>query len=150
MTEYISREEARKEAITNTNHFSDRINLVDFVMNLPASDVREVKKSKWFDGRCTDCGFKPALDYEYDTVYDDYNDYRWNFCPNCGADMRGEIQPSFGFSADDVREVVLCKDCKFYTTFNNGCNGSCDKRIDAFATFYPNDFCSYGERKEQI
>ena len=51
--------------------------------------------------------------------------------------------------AADVREVVLCKDCKFYTTFNNGCNGSCEKRIDSFVTFYPNDFCSYGERKEQ-
>ena len=54
---------------------------------LPAADVREVKKSKWFDGRCTACGFKPALDYEYATVYDNFNGYAWNYCPNCGAQM---------------------------------------------------------------
>ena len=50
-------------------------------------DVREFKKSKWFDGACVNCGFKPALDYEFATVYDTHGEYRWNFCPNCGADM---------------------------------------------------------------
>ena len=57
---------------------------------LPAADVRPVVRSHWFDGACVNCGFKPALDYEYATAYDDYNEYRWNYCPNCGADMREE------------------------------------------------------------
>ena len=95
MSDYISRE-AAIEAVQdhyNADGFAgikDGQTMLDRINAIPAADVREVKKSKWFDGRCTACGFKPALDYEYATVYDDYNDYRWNFCPNCGADMRGE------------------------------------------------------------
>ena len=49
-------------------------------------------------------------------------------------------------SADAI-EVVRCKDCKHYDLFNNGCNGMCLRHIDAFEVFYPDDFCSYGERK---
>ena len=49
----------------------------------------------------------------------------------------------------DVVEVVRCKDCKFYEIYPNGANGDCINRIDAFNTFYPNDFCSYGERKDE-
>ena len=47
---------------------------------LPAADVREVKMGKWIAWygavRCTECG--------HDTIK------KTNFCPNCGADMRGE------------------------------------------------------------
>lgn len=89
MKEYIC-----KEDIRNKLYDEDAITMrgVDIINDFPAADVREVVRSKWFDGRCTACGFKPALDYEYATVYDNYNGYRWNFCPNCGAqmNMRGE------------------------------------------------------------
>ena len=94
MTDYIEREAAigaveivdfyKGSGIVPSGYASDAIRA------LPAADVREVKKSKWFDGACVSCGFKPMLDYEYDTVYDDHNGYRWNYCPNCGADMREE------------------------------------------------------------
>ncbi len=46
-------------------------------------------------------------------------------------------------------ENIRCKDCKFYEIYPNGANGDCINRIDAFNTFYPNDFCSYGERKDE-
>ena len=49
----------------------------------------------------------------------------------------------------DVVEVVRCKDCKFYEIYPNGANGDCINQIDAFNTFYPNDFCSYGERADK-
>lgn len=48
----------------------------------------------------------------------------------------------------DVVEVVRCKDCKWYTICKNGCNGMCEQHIDAFNVFYPNDYCSYGEREQ--
>ena len=58
------------------------------VLSAPSADVRENVRGKWedrYDGTvCQKCG-------KY--VYDD-GDYHiiWhpNFCPNCGADMRGE------------------------------------------------------------
>ena len=49
-------------------------------------------------------------------------------------------------SADAV-EVVRCKDCRFYFFVEGKNRGECDERIDSFRPFYPNDFCSYGERK---
>ena len=43
-------------------------------------------------------------------------------------------------------EVVRCKDCRFYFFVEGEDRGECDERIDRFRPFYPNDFCSYGER----
>lgn len=51
-------------------------------------------------------------------------------------------------SSDNLIEVVRCKDCRFYEIYPNGANGDCINQIDAFNTFYPNDFCSYGERAD--
>lgn len=54
----------------------------------------------------------------------------------------------------DVAEVVRCKDCKHYKR-NIPCGGGhyngCDEWIDEgnAITVYDNDFCSYGERKDE-
>lgn len=48
-----------------------------------------------------------------------------------------------------LRKVVLCKDCKWYSEIGHGC---CHERHDHLLanalSFEPDDFCSYGERKE--
>lgn len=46
-------------------------------------------------------------------------------------------------------DIVPCGECKWWESANNGWNGWCRKQIDAYATFYAEDFCSYGERKEK-
>ena len=57
------------------------------------------KRGKWIYGedsmadcvdgyRCDQCGFFVPWDYQHKSI-DYIKDY--NFCPNCGADMRGEI-----------------------------------------------------------
>lgn len=53
------------------------------IRNLPAADVVERKQGKWEKvyygnrpNRCSECRKK--------------SNYHTNFCPNCGADMRGE------------------------------------------------------------
>ena len=43
------------------------------------------------------------------------------------------------FPTEDVVEVVRCKDCKFYG------NGDCS--VQSVRSMYPNDYCSYGERR---
>ena len=58
----------------------------------PLVDEEPVKCGKWVDDamgvlRCSEC--KTQAPWKYGR---DYIDYRWkaNYCPNCGADMRGE------------------------------------------------------------
>ena len=53
------------------------------ILALPAADVRENRRGKWkpylpegLRYQCSECGSR----YEIP----------WHFCPNCGADMRGE------------------------------------------------------------
>ena len=53
--------------------------------NMPTADVRENVKGEWHDyqegkwiyQQCSVCGY-------------DYAPRKYPFCPNCGADMRGE------------------------------------------------------------
>ena len=65
-----------------------------------------------------------------------------------GIDERPVYCPIVELPYVDAVEVVRCKDCKYYDSFNNGRNGMCCIHIDAFKVFYPNDYCSYGERKD--
>ena len=59
---------------------------LDFVRNLPAADVRPVVRAVWrryspFTDtyECSNCG-EQVIDQQF----------RTNYCPNCGADMREE------------------------------------------------------------
>lgn len=45
----------------------------------------------------------------------------------------------------DVVEVVRCKDCKYHRDLEGGVKCG---RMDGLLMTLPNDFCSYGERKE--
>ena len=48
----------------------------------------------------------------------------------------------------DAVEVVRCKDCVNYCGFEHCKNGICDVDSVSKRAVYPNDFCSYGERKK--
>lgn len=69
--------------------------LDEIIDDIPPADVRENVKGQWldycdnpiksyFDGRysahCSVCGYHPEYEEEMRSA---------NFCPNCGADMRG-------------------------------------------------------------
>lgn len=49
---------------------------------------------------------------------------------------------------EDVVEVVRCKDCIFFKESEVTNSSCCDWHREYFET-YPNDYCSYGERREQ-
>ena len=63
------------------------------IEELPSADVRENVRGEWIESndemygsgcwKCSNCGYG----YSYE-AYFEVNDF--NFCPNCGADMRGE------------------------------------------------------------
>ena len=48
----------------------------------------------------------------------------------------------------DAVEVVRCKDCVNYCGFEHCKNGICDVDSVSKRAVYPDDFCSYGERKD--
>lgn len=46
-------------------------------------------------------------------------------------------------------DIIRCKECRFYEIFPNGANGNCKLNVDVEIGFYPWDFCSHAERKEE-
>ena len=66
--------------------------------DIPAADVQPVVRGKWNETKrvtdkygfesihwkCSSCGI------EIETVSQIYDISAWHFCPNCGADMRGD------------------------------------------------------------
>ena len=61
-------------------------------MAIKALSVPEREKGEWIIGvwdKCSVCGTEYSEDI-YNISYE--SDYRPNFCPNCGADMRGKAK----------------------------------------------------------
>lgn len=93
MTDYISREAVlafAKDIIVPTKDGGIyRHRCIDpcDIRDIPAADVRENKPGKWertsyksgYGYRCSECG----------AIYNKRKS-RLNFCPSCGADVRGE------------------------------------------------------------
>ena len=55
---------------------------VKAIKNIPSADVAEVRHVDWKwrnGGECSECGFHNSY-------------FGYNFCPNCGCDMRKEIK----------------------------------------------------------
>ena len=62
--------------------------ITTMMQRVPAEDVRSVVRGEWiclYDGnyKCSACGAWYAVELEPTEV-------EMNFCPNCGADMKGE------------------------------------------------------------
>ena len=105
MTDYISRDEAVALAMeyctdddgscTKAGH--DLRELLDDLENAPAADVRPVVRGEWiFDSDnlpiCSECQ-EIALQRMFvkiPSLIQDVRMVRSNFCPFCGADMRGK------------------------------------------------------------
>ena len=94
MSEYVSKDIVVKNVLDQMLHSKSLIAMHERIYNLEAADVAERKHGEWIlkqeydiceeDGEkfweCSLCGCGSD---SYDTTY------HTNFCPNCGADMRG-------------------------------------------------------------
>ena len=95
MSEYIERETLLKHAIAlnNPHELGENVVPVSDIEVAPAADVARVVHGRWIllgknehdyetsvEEKCSLCG---RYVYRYDTELQD------NYCPNCGADMRG-------------------------------------------------------------
>ena len=111
MSDYISRETALKAIFDSANRILEpedpanestiiyliaTSNARDAVKDVPAADVRPVERGEWVDkdylgsfclASCSACG-KRLCGERIDTGFGLEHSFP-NFCPHCGADMRG-------------------------------------------------------------
>lgn len=94
MTDYIKREDAIKAICDSIPHSCNMEDcefgcIATTLLPIPAADVVERKHGKWLDVTTLDnefiCWVCSECRHGADFVYEPYN-----YCPNCGADMRGE------------------------------------------------------------
>lgn len=101
--EYIEREAALNAAykigkkeynLGNVSNTALVMVVEDYLRAIPAADVVERKKGKWmpssltwsyYNYDCSVCGCNEFRQVDHNGGYKAFN-----FCPNCGADMRGE------------------------------------------------------------
>ena len=89
MAEYIEREAAIK-AISTAMGKVDRKIMRDRLMSIPSADVREVVRGRWTEYH-TKCGKGYGkIYYQHEECSCQIFEAPYNFCPNCGADMREE------------------------------------------------------------
>lgn len=53
-----------------------------------------------------------------------------------------------GSSSIDISAIIRCKNCKYYATNTELLGNVCNRLITVFS-MEPEDFCSYGERKDE-
>ena len=102
MAEYIEREAFLKDAETrycmpcrragkDYNGLNCRACWVDDMMgdvdDAPAADVAPVRHGRWIEQEKYNFGIMYDCSLCGDRILD--NGHSWNYCPNCGADMRG-------------------------------------------------------------
>lgn len=78
-------------------------------------------------------------DFESDLIIRMFDNLKGSPRPKT-IDIADVIKRIEDFHTEDVVEVVRCKDCKFYG------NGDCS--VQSVRSMWPNDYCSYGERRE--
>jgi len=108
MSRYIDIDEVSKYPIRR-NHY-DKVNgsldfvngiesVIEYIENIPTADVRENIKGKWTEIQTAFEKYKPAGCFSFELKKYTRKKYRCsncgktkqykeNFCPNCGADMR--------------------------------------------------------------
>lgn len=82
MKEYISKDSAIVKALKYIKDDADAFDCKEEILQLTAADVRENVKGEWIEikhtflDQCSNCGYITK-------------DVTTNYCPDCGADMRG-------------------------------------------------------------
>lgn len=84
MGDYIERQAA---VYAVRDHFCDSERTLETIIALPAANVRPVVRGRWSwrtgsEYRCTNCGRHTHVDEVMEEP-------AYNYCPYCGADMRG-------------------------------------------------------------
>ena len=90
MTEYIKKEDIEQKIQDGLNNLvlgHDAIEVLGMIYVMPAADVAPVRHGRWIDGDpyCPICRKDKFRGLDADV----WADWQPDYCPNCGADMRG-------------------------------------------------------------
>ena len=93
MSEYIDKERLLRVLDKNFCSIGGAEVLKQIIESQPPADVRPVVRGEWIQRmfgthECSNCHNDPC---HYDGVTG-YTEWLTDFCPNCGADMRGETK----------------------------------------------------------
>lgn len=93
MTEYIERESAIRVVNGQSSLTMTRSSLIDSISKLPSADVAPVVHGRWIHSRYDDCSEQFELVKCSQCNHEAYAMALYvrggNYCPNCGAKMRG-------------------------------------------------------------
>ena len=67
---------------------SDFVDCCVAIEGAPTADVRENVRGEWLSGDCMGASCSECGEYFSFRTFSEVHNF--NFCPNCGADMRGE------------------------------------------------------------
>lgn len=83
----------------------------------------------------------PSAEPPLDVWCDDCKEYdkEHHCCPRWNRVIRETLKDA---------QIIHCKECRQYEIFPNGANGNCKLNVDVEINFYPWDFCSNAERRE--
>ena len=88
--EYIERSAVMPAIEMAVELYNSEYNDIEHNINaIPAADVVEVVHGRWISDEadvlfhCSECEAQISTSWDYD-------DLRWNYCPNCGAKMDGK------------------------------------------------------------
>ena len=92
MVEYIERRAANDAATDAIWHGKWSMHDVASAINsVPAADVAPVRHGRW-EPRSDAPGFVRCSCCKSCNIYDEWADgEKWNYCPNCGAKVNGEL-----------------------------------------------------------
>lgn len=66
----------------------DVTEIYGMIINQPTADVRENVRGEWLSGDCMGASCSKCGEYFSFRTFSEVHNF--NFCPNCGADMRGK------------------------------------------------------------
>lgn len=100
MSDYIKREDAIQANVSQVEFcksegldFSGKLHIDSIINNLkhiPAADVAERKRGKWMEAMLDHEAFGVRPTTHYCSECHQIISFRTFYCPNCGAEMRGE------------------------------------------------------------